>query len=395
MPRKGENIRRRSDKRWEARYIAGRSEDGKALYKSVYGKTYSEAKEKRMQAQAALINGETGSKRSKSHNKAYFDDVCRKWLQNKKNSKIKESTYNKYYGICDRYIIPEFKNIECSDVTPDMVNDFIDNIVLLSDNTVNTIIIVLNSIIRMASDNDMMKPFKVKARKYESKDIIVPSKEELESLIRSMLSSDPELQDLSRLGIIICLFTGIRIGELCALRWSDIDLDNELITINKTMQRIQNLSDKENVFSVPSSGMGRKSEGLTYISISNAKTKSSMRIVPLKPSLVELLKIMSAGKHASAFFLSGNACPVEPRTMQYRFKRYLKEAGIKDYKFHVLRHAFATRCVELGLDIKTLSEVLGHASVNITLNRYVHPTLEMKRAFMDKLDFSVSGDMNS
>ena len=162
------------------------------------------------------------------------------------------------------------------------------------------------------------------------------------------------------------MFTGLRIGELCALKWSDIDLSQRTISVSRTIQRI-------------------KVQGGTQLIITEPKSISSVREIPIPDCILPLLKnFCSKGE---SYILSGTAKPVEPRTMQYRFQALLKKAKLPSIHFHALRHMFATNCVELGFDVKSLSEILGHSGVEITLNRYVHSSLERKKAFMKKLKF--------
>lgn len=171
------------------------------------------------------------------------------------------------------------------------------------------------------------------------------------------------------LGILLALYTGIRLGELCALRWEHVDLHEKALYIRSTLQRIPNLS-----------GVGPK----THVTITPPKSKCSLRKIPLPNFLVALLE--SAAIHSQAYLLTGVEWRfMEPRTMQYHFKRYIATCRIADANFHCLRHTFATRCIELGFDVKSLSEILGHSNVNITLNRYVHSSFDLKRENMAKL----------
>lgn len=175
--------------------------------------------------------------------------------------------------------------------------------------------------------------------------------------------------DLTNLGIIICLFTGIRIGELCALTWNDISLSERELYVRRTMQRLKN--------------MEADAVKKTYINIDRPKSRRSVRSIPIPDNIIDELRLAYV---RDAFVLTGEKNRfVEPRTMENRFKGILKECNIDDANFHALRHTFATRCVEVGFDIKSLSEILGHANVNITLNRYVHPSMQLKRDNMDKL----------
>ena len=182
-----------------------------------------------------------------------------------------------------------------------------------------------------------------------------------------MISELTEELNLPGLGIYLCLFTGIRVGELCALTWDDISLENNMIHIHRTMQRIQTPD----------------SERKTAILIAKPKSQCSIRDIPIAGALREKL-VQQAVKEG--YVLTGNKTNyIEPRTMQNRFKAIVERCGIQDVHFHTLRHTFATRCIEVGFDVKSLSEILGHANVSITLNRYVHPSMELKQKNMDKL----------
>ncbi len=170
---------------------------------------------------------------------------------------------------------------------------------------------------------------------------------------------------------MICLLTGIRIGELCALKWEDISLTEKVLHIHKTLQRIQ--CDESEGYSTR-----------TRIVISTPKSDCSIRSIPIPDCLVDHMKQYYRGQ--TGYILTANGKRyIEPRTMQNHYRQVLKECEIQYKNFHTLRHTFATRCVELGFDIKSLSEILGHANVNITMNRYVHPTMELKRQNMNRL----------
>lgn len=179
--------------------------------------------------------------------------------------------------------------------------------------------------------------------------------------------------DLYKFGVFLSLYTGIRVGELCALQWEDFNLAQTTLKIRKTMQRIQDTVN------------GAFSK--TKIVITEPKSQCSVREIPLPTFVIDMARKFVA--NPKSYILTGNDRYVEPRTMQNRFKSYVKDSGISDANFHALRRTFATRCVEVGFEIKSLSEVLGHANVNITLNRYVHSSFELKCSNMNKLSFSV------
>lgn len=176
--------------------------------------------------------------------------------------------------------------------------------------------------------------------------------------------------DRYKMGVFICLYTGIRIGELCALQWKNVSLGEKTIKIEQTMQRLQ---------SVDFNAMQK-----TKIIVTEPKSYAAIRTIPLPEFVIDLIKPFAC--EPDAYLLSGDCDSViEPRTMQNSFKLYLEEGCIEDANFHSLRHTFATRCVEAGFDLKTLSEILGHASVKITLDKYVHSSLQLKRNNMEKL----------
>ena len=191
--------------------------------------------------------------------------------------------------------------------------------------------------------------------KAKKKTVLTFSRTEQSMLLECIYSQ----MDKFMAAVLLCLHTGLRLGELCALQWADIDFEGKTLTVNHTVQRI----------AVP----GHITK--TILLETNPKSESSKRIIPLTP---EFLRILSQfkGEHPYVF---GDEKPLDPRTMQYRFKKILKEAGIENRTFHTLRHTFATNCVENGTDVKALSELLGHSDVKITLNRYVHPTMDSKR----------------
>lgn len=173
---------------------------------------------------------------------------------------------------------------------------------------------------------------------------------------------------LYKIGVLICLYTRIRIGELCAMQWKDISLAEGLLYISKTVQRVQQL---DNPFQK------------TKLCVFPPKSVNSKRIIPIPKTLLDIL-IPFEG-NSDDYVLTGKAKCADPRTMQYHFKKFLRACNIEDTNFHTLRHTFATHCIEMGFDIKTLSEILGHSSVNITLDRYVHSSLKMKQESMNKL----------
>ena len=241
----------------------------------------------------------------------------------------------------------------------------------LSNKYISDLIIVLKNMTRYAAKvHHRVNPIAdVELPKKENRELDLYNKSE-QNRLKSALLTD---MDITKLVIMLALFTGVRIGELCGLKWSDIDLNTRTIRIERTIQRIR-VSGKAN---------------RTELVVSTPKSHSSVRTIPLPDFLIHMLKAFKPS-NTNAFIVTGNVKLPDPRTMQYRFKALLAKIGLRTLNFHSLRHLFATNCVELVFDIKTLSEILGHSSVEITLNRYVHSSIERKRQCMDMLSLDVA-----
>lgn len=369
MPRKGENIYKRKDGRWEGRFIRQKI-SGIAKYSYVYGKSYSEVK-KKLELKKTQCYQRTNVQ-SFIGQDILFKDICILWLEDIKST-LKESSYIRYSNIISTYIILLLGDIAINDIDYALLSSYVSELLSsggtkgegLSSKTVADILSVIKSILKYASrckyevDLSAMNVY-VKQKNTPVKTLEVA---DYKRLIEYLLA-EPNLLNQ---GILICAFTGIRIGELCALTWEDFSFDKKIIHVHKTMQRLQ----------IPNGD--RK----TTIQITAPKSQCSVRDIPIPEFLIPYLNKL---ENKNAYILSGNSFNyVEPRTMQNHFKRILKQCNIENVNFHVLRHSFATRCIELGFDIKSLSEILGHANVNITLNRYVHPSMELKKKNMSKL----------
>lgn len=237
----------------------------------------------------------------------------------------------------------------------------------LSAKTVSDTLSIIRNITKFANKKGICISYDANAVqiKQNAKSMRVLNKTEQTQLCEYIL----EKPEPCNIGILVCLFTGLRIGEICALRWEDISFSDQSIYIHHTLQRIQTHQDHG---------------GKTKVVTTTPKSACSIRRIPLPDEISDIL--VSNQKSSSGYLLTNDDFKfIEPRTMQNKFKKVLKSAGIADANFHALRHTFATRCIELGFDVKSLSEILGHATVNITMNRYVHPTYEMKKENMQKL----------
>ena len=379
MARHGENIYKRKDGRWEARVLKGYSETGKATYAYFYGRTYREAKDKILTSLPFVNLNLTTKVEVKNEDEALkFENVLDTWLKNSK-IRLKESSYVKYFNLINRHIKPVLGQYLLSDITNATLNSFVaeklktgklDASNGLSEKTVKDIMTLIKSVLRFAQDESLLSDVKINLKlPHEKKsDIRVLTKEEQSSLEKYLCSDIDE----SKLGVLLCMYTGLRIGEICALKWCDISLSEKTLTVNRTMQRIQTLDEN-----CPSK---------TKITVTIPKSDCSLRIIPLPDCLIDKLKAFRPVS-PTAYFLTGKSGRyIEPRTYQNRFKSYILNCGIENANFHSTRHTFATRCVEVGFEIKSLSEILGHANVNITLDRYVHPSFDLKRSNMNKLN---------
>lgn len=367
MSKKGENIYKRKDGRWEGRYIKERI-DGKIRYGSVYARSYREVKDKLEKEKKTFSSQKISAVKA-----GKVVDVGNQWFSEVALT-LKESSKNKYEDILYRYILPELGEFELSEITNQQILGFVNHLLAnggikrqgLASATVIEIVSVLNGIRVYAMRRDYIVPFSLECinLKREQADIRVLSLAEEQRLIDYLQKH----MDLSALGILLCLFTGIRVGELCAMMWDDIDINEKKMYVRKTMQRLRAAKSDSN---------------RTKVKILEPKSARSIRIIPLPGPIIGLLEEFY---RPQTFLLTGEHNRyVEPRTMQNRFKKILSACDLPDVNFHALRHTFATRCIELGFDVKSLSEILGHADVTITMNRYVHPSMALKEENMERI----------
>lgn len=376
VPRRGENIHKRKDGRWEARYIKNRK-NGKAVYASVYAKTYSEVKAKLKKR----ITKEKDSKIEKSSLRMTFDDAFTKWLEYKQHF-IKQSSYNKYFNLYDNYIRVILKDTYLDNVSNSTLQEVVISLMnlknkrtkqKLSTSTVKSIVYVFKSVILFAQKQGYIKGFclQIDIPNNETKSIQALTREE-----QNILEFHTKLNlDTISLAILVCLYSGLRIGELCALRWEDIDLNNKYIVVNKTVQRVQQ-------HHVPY----RTSK--TILITTPPKTNKAIRKIPISSVLYPILNEYYKQNYRSSkhyVLVNKNGDMIDPRSIQYQFKELIKKIKITQITFHGLRHTFATRCIELGMDIKTLSEILGHSNVSTTMSIYVHSTEQQKKNQMELL----------
>ena len=367
MSRKGENIRKRKDGRWEGRYQV--IEDGTRKTKSVYAKSYREVKQKRILIQNTLYQNDENSALSSNRNKDYIlNDIAAEWLE-ATASKYKPATYHKYKNIYTNYIQPTFGTMYVTNLTNEYIKEQIDE--TWSSSRIKSVYTVLNHIYKYAMEKYRLEERYFKRTIYHKGSHTTNTFDQSEQakLLRSLTQDT----DIYKLGVYICLSTGLRLGEVCALKWCDIDMELKLLHVNHTIQRLS--ADNQ--------------QSKTALMESSPKSFHSKREIPLSNQLYELLLQFYT---TETYVLNGTK-PMDPRTLQYRFQKILEESNVRKTNFHTLRHTFATNCIQMGADIKSVSEVLGHSDVKITLNRYVHPSIDTKREYLNSLS-SIYGQIS-
>ncbi|HCM89725.1 MULTISPECIES: site-specific integrase [Vagococcus] len=365
MSRRGENIYKRKDGRWEGRYKKGRKDNGKLKYGYVYGKTYKETKIK--------LNELKYNYQKNNYQKDYYYGTVENWLslwmlENVEN-RVKLSTYASYQYKLNRYIIPYIGTKELLDLTTNDIENLIKVLEKkeLSASTINVSIGIVKKSLKHAFNNN-----------YIPKDISLNIRSLSNKIkkIRALSMSEQKLletianHDEHGLPCLIALYTGLRIGEISGLKWSNIDFEKNIIKVQYTYQR------------VPIMGLGSKSK----LVLSDTKTIGSNRIVPIgKDTKKRLLKWFKIKGHQK-FVFEVNGRPVEPRLLGYRFKRMIDNTELKNVHFHQLRHTFATRCLEAQENISVISSILGHQSVKMTLDIYTDALVGQKRIMIHQME---------
>ena len=298
------------------------------------------------------------------------------WLERYMKHTIKIRTYNRYKSICDLHLIKDLGEYELEELKPNVLQDFLLKKIYnkYSTNTIKGIVSVLKQALRLAITLEFVdKEYcsNLKMPSSEEKEISVFTKKE-QQVIESFCLNHKKR---NYIGIVICLYTGIRLGELLALTWDDIDFNSNLLTINKT-------------------SYSAKVDGKIQIIVDKPKTKKSNRVIPLPNQLVKLLKIIKKESNSKYVITTRNSGMVGNRSYQRTFKFILKKVNVPYRNFHSLRHTFATNAIELGMDVKTLAEILGHTNAMITLNRYSHSLLNYKIEMMNKLGKKMVANFN-
>lgn len=302
-----------------------------------------------------------------------YKNWLNEWLTHYIKPSSKQRTFEQYSKVAQIHILPYLGDIELMDLTPFILQKFITGLTEngnkrtgkgLSPNFIKIILSVVQNSLKTAHLVGYLPEYtanKIKRPKIIEKQVNCFSLAEQKKIETAALFAKKDKYK----GIVLCLYTGLRIGELLALSWKDIDLEKGILTVSKTC-RDGNINGK-------------------HVRISDTpKTENSRRQIPLSKTLVKMLKEMKK-KNKCEFVIVDGEKPVFIRSYQLTFELFLKKLKLPHKGFHSLRHTFATRALECGMDVKSLSEILGHKNAMITLNRYAHSLWEHKAEMMNKL----------
>lgn len=365
MPRRGENIYKRKDGRWEGRVLCY---GGK--YQYVYSKTYKEVKEKKKSLQETINRGMPVD----THTVHSATESFTAWLNGNLKSRVKPSTYESYYRCITGYVIPFYLARDHEQISVQSAMDFsnhINQLQNISGSYKRKILTIYKTALRelLKGDSEYSSVLSAIAMpRVTGMDVQAFSVKEQRQIEQAVIDS----HDKRLLGILLCFYTGIRLGEVCGLKWGDIDFEARSMVVTRTVSRVKNFNET-----------GQK----TTLSIGTPKSAHSIRKIPLPVFLLDLAQTFRVdSSNENCFILSNTELPPDPRKYQKLFQLILKRSEVRNRKFHAIRHTFATRALELGIDIKTLSEILGHSNVSITLNIYAHSMFEQKKKAIEKLN---------
>ena len=366
MARHGENIYKRKDGRYEGRYVTGRTLAGKTRFGYVYAHQYAEVRKLLLQKKAEVLGQAAQGEIIRQSTLAEWMPY---WMENELLGSVKDSSYQTYLNQMNRHLLPALGHYFLSQLTPGLIHDFVEELQAsgLAASTVRGIYRLLSAALHFALEEGVIRKNpcrKIRVRAQESEEQRVLSRTEQESL-RVIATSEEDLPAL------LSLYTGMRLGEVCALKWSDIDWEKRTITVRRTVQRV---------------ARGKNgTAGKTLLMIGTPKSTRSHRVLPMPEFILERLRSTLSRKCCTEYIFGTVSHAAEPRTIQRRLKRLMQRAGIADAHFHTLRHSFATRLLELGVDIKTVSTLLGHGSAKTTLDFYAHSLIEQQRAAVERL----------
>lgn len=363
MAKKGENLYKRKDGRWEGRYIKGRKEDGSIYYGYIYHRNYQDAK--RILKMKKLEYSGSGLSKTRSI-------TCQQWIEkwlHQKNLEVRKSTYMSYRSKLYTHVIPEFGQKDIGMLTEKDLSLWKAKIEqkLGVDSTASVCRVFKQCLIQAQKDGKL---------KIDSLDVLTIANApvmKIKALSKQMQEQvEPFLNAQENFPILLALDTGMRIGEICGLMWQDINWEQRSIEVCQNFQRV--LAEEPEAY--------RKTECILL----PPKSYSSIRVIPLTSRLYERLRALYNENSPFVFCGMKKNAPIDPRTLRYRFKKVLEQAGLPNFTFHSLRHTFATRCIESGASVVTVSSLLGHKSTQLTLDTYAHSFIGEKQKAIHLLE---------
>ncbi|ALS01905.1 hypothetical protein ATZ33_11090 [Enterococcus silesiacus] len=363
MGRKGENIYKRKDGRWEGRYVKGRKADGRIHYGYVYCQSYKEAKIKLTIKKATMFSTKEQSEQFYGSLNNWLDY----WLETVISKKVKPGTFDSYKSKLDCHVRPVIGDMPLGNLTEAHIYKFIDSTQKkISINSLHSVFRVLKTALKYAE-----KLHFIRSAVYENIDLPKVRKPRIATIsqFEHKLLKNVAKKSSDGLAILMSLETGMRIGEIAGLKWEDIDFANKVLSVKRTLQRVKTYT---------------KSGYKTQIIEEKPKSENSERIIPLSSDLITQL-LSKKELSDSQYVISKNQSFTEPRTIRYQFKRLLQKFKLVECSFHALRHSFATRCLEKGINIAVISSLLGHASTKMTLDIYTNSNLIEERIAVEAI----------
>ena len=356
MARHGENIYKRKDGRYEGRYVIGKTCAGRSRFGYIYGRQYAEVK------RALLLKKAECARPAGDYYKGSVSDWMQFWMESELRGSVKVSSYQTYASLLRKHLLPGLGRMKLAGVTPGDVREWIESMELsgLAASTIKGAFRLLAAAMKAAWEDGRIaknpcRKLRIQRSEHEEQRVLTRGEQDL---LKKSAVGPRELPPL------MCLYTGLRLGEVCALKWSDVDWERGTIAVRRTAQRVL---------------QGPR----TLLMIGAPKSVHSRRVIPVPAFLLERLRALM--RETDGYIFGSATVPAEPRTLQRRFKRFMERIGIQNAHFHTLRHTFATRLLEIGVDVKTVSVLLGHGSTKTTLDCYAHSLLEQRFAAMRKL----------